>query len=66
MIWLSYQKSAFKKEKLSANRINKLLSINKNIFEEIKIFKMWDERFEEFKTFVQNNNRLPYHEEMLN
>ena len=65
MIWLSYQKSAFKKGKLSANRINKLLSINKNIFEEIKIFKMWDERFEEFKTFVQNNNRLPYHEEML-
>ncbi|MCT4315501.1 Helicase associated domain protein [Elizabethkingia anophelis] len=57
--WLTKQKESFKKGKLTQQQIELLLQLDENIFESKAVVKPWNERFDEFKEFVEINGRLP-------
>ena len=56
--WLSDQRSRFKKSELDTKKIQMLLEIDKNIFEN-KHSLSWKKNYEDLVKFVKENKRLP-------
>src|SRR5690606_38726603 len=63
LTWFAVQKKEYNKGNLTKEQINKLLSVNENIFQ--TKFKNWEQSFREFKNFIKTHNRLPTQREML-
>lgn len=61
--WFAIQKQEYNKGNLTKEQIDKLLSVDKNVFKKIIEHKSWEERFKEFKTFFEVNKRLPSNRE---
>ena len=56
--WLSVQKENFNQNRLSQERIDLLLEISTDFFENI-LDKAWNDNYQELKNYVEKNNELP-------
>ena len=57
--WLDVQKTRFKNNQLSQERINLLLEITPEFFKKKIIDIPWEERYEELKQYFKENQKLP-------
>ena len=61
--WINEQKQNYKKGMLSEERIQLLLKLDPNFFNEKKRILTWEENYKKLKQFVKKNNILPKQKE---
>ena len=56
--WANYQRTCFNNDTLSKERIDLLLEITPNFFENV-LDKVWKDKYDEAKTYFEQHNKLP-------